>query len=348
MQTFNIETERDNILKKNEEKNGKKFSIKTKKMLIFVISAGLILLVLLIFALIGISKLLTNEVPYGNIHNYGMVLECDDEIFYNQYPNGIAKESKKETYIISDDNAYGLTIVGDTIYYMTPRNELTMDIKSIKTNGSSSKVITSIQTNHRKFYIKDDVVYYSTAQNSGYGIKRLDLRDDNNNEAVIVSANISDFVLYKNDIFYVDNVGYLRKINLDTDEIVDITKEYDMQKIQIYKNKIYFYNLKENALCRMNLKGKNCKVISNLVKNNTFNVTSRYIYFYNEEKGVISRMTFDGRGLLDIVKVENSDTKINIAKGKLYYLESYEGDESDYRMFRVKTNGKEAKPIEYK
>ena len=91
MQTFNIETERDNILKKNEEKNGKKFSIKTKKMPIFVISAGLILLVLLIFALIGISKLLTNEVPYGNIHNYGMVLECDDEIFYNQYPNGFSK-----------------------------------------------------------------------------------------------------------------------------------------------------------------------------------------------------------------------------------------------------------------
>jgi len=348
MQTFNIETERENILKKNEEKNNKKFSIKTKKMLIFVISAGLVLLLLLIFAIIGISKFISNEEPYGNIDNYGMVLKCDNEVFYNQYPNGIAKESKNETFIISDDDAYGLTIIDDTIYYMTLRNEMTMDIKSIKTNGSNSKIITSIQTNHRKFYIKDNIIYYSTALNSGYGIKKLDLRDENKNEAIMVSANISDFVLYKNDMYYVDNVGYLRKINLDTNEITDVTKEYDMQKIQIYKNKIYFYNLKEDALCRMNLKGNNCKVISDLVKNNTFNVTSKYIYFYDEEKSTISRMTFDGRGLLDIVKVENSDTKINIANGNLYYMELYEGNESEYRMFRVKTNGKEAKPIKYK
>jgi len=32
----------------------------------------------------------------------------------------------------------------------------------------------------------------------------------------------------------------------------------------------------------------------------------------------------------------------------LYYMELYEGNESEYRMFRVKTNGKEAKPIKYK
>lgn len=327
------------------EKEKKKSKLKLNKRRVIVLIVAALLLILLLTGMINLFKLIfAKENAVGNLSNMGLVLEDGNTVYYNRYEDGIVKVKGNKEYQITDETAYSMTMYEDEIYYLTVSSLNTIELKKVKDNGDGLTKVKTLGTTISKFYIKDGFVYYAS-NGAVKGIAKLSL--ENGSENIITAANVQDFVLYNDNIYYVDNVGYIYSTNLGGTDIKEIAKDYNVKKIQILKNWIYFYNESENALCKIKLDGSNLKTVATFVNNEIYNVTSKDIYYYDAVNKQICKCDLKGKKSIAIVTIEATRPRINIADGILYYLDNSKDNTQIYQMFRVKTNGNAAKAIEY-
>ncbi len=322
---------------------------KKKKLMIRRIIVVAVLVILLCLVIFGVSKLvslLSPEKVAGNYsnNNMGLAIESGSATYYNKYEKGIFKLEKGEETQITDHTAYSITVVGDTIYYITVSSDNTIDLNSVKTDGQDVKKIKTLYTANSKFYINDGYAYYISNKDQT-GINKINL--ENSEEKTITVANIQDFVLDKDTIYYTDNLGHLYSINLEGNNLKELSRDYNIKNIQILGKWIYFYSENENALCKIKKNGKSKKTVATFVNNEMYNVTNKKIYYYDAVNKNICKSDLKGKKSKVVVSLEATRTKINIANGIIYYLENSKDNTQIYQMFRVKESGKEYKPIEY-
>ena len=129
--------------------------LKLNKRRIIVLIVLAIICVLILIGIINLFKgIFAKEKSVGNLSNLGLVTNDGNLVFYNKYEDGIVKIKGKEEYQITDETAYSMTKVGDTIYYLTLSNSNTLDLKSVKTNGDAPTKIKTLTTAISKFYIE--------------------------------------------------------------------------------------------------------------------------------------------------------------------------------------------------
>lgn len=319
--------------------------LKLNKRRIIVLIVLAIICVLILIGVINLFKLIfSEEKTVGNLSNLGLALDSGNMVFYNKYENGIVKVKGKEEYQITDETAYSMTIIDDTIYYLTLSNSNTLDLKSVKTNGDAPTKIKTLTTSLSKFYIENGYVYYVTSQEI-FGIAKLSL--ETNEEKLVTATNVQDFIVEDGIIYYTDNVGFLHSINVDGTDIKTLSKEYNIKKIQLLKKWIYFYNDKDKCLSKIKIDGSKVKTVTTFVTNETYNVTSKNIYYFDETNKQICVTNLNGKKSKPVVSLTSGRTKINIADGILYYLDDSKNETSIYQMYRVKTNGGATNSIDY-
>ena len=307
---------------------------------IIIIAIVVILLLVIVRCLIG---LFSGSKVAGNKSNMGLATEDSGVIYYNKYEDGIVKVKNGKEYQITDETAYSMNIVGDTIYYLTVSDNGTIDIKSVETNGNNLTYITSIFTTLSKIYVEDGFIYYVSNKDTA-GIAKLKI--DTHEEEKICAANIIDFNLEKGVIYYTDTVGKLHSIKTDGLEQKEIKTDDSIRKFQMLDNHIYYYNDKEPGLVRIKKDGTGRKVVSKLVSNDTYNVTSKGVYFYNDISHEIAVTKEGSKKSKGVVAIKTTKTKINVVDKFIYYLDNGK-DGRMHQMFRIKTNGNNAKEIVY-
>ncbi len=323
--------------------NNKKIKLIARRVIIVIIL--ILIFILILFGLIKLIKLIfAKEKIAGNLANTGLVYEDGDLVFYNKYDKGIVKLKGGEEYQITNESASSITVIGDTVYYLTISSANTIDLKSVKTNGDSLTNIKTLSTPLSKFYIVDGYVYYITNKNI-QGIAKLSL--ETREEKILISSNVQDFVIEDETIFFTDNVGYLHSTSINGDNSKDICKDYPIKKIQVLNNWIYFYNEKDNCLSKIKKDGSKVKTVSTFVNNEMYNVTSKNIYYYDSVNGQICKSDLKGKKSVPIVSISTQGPKINIANGIVYYLDDSKNESQLYQMFRVKENGGATKSIDY-
>lgn len=318
-----------------------KIKIDRKKILLIVVT------ILAILIVIGIGKLvkaISKEKVAGNFANMGLAVEKKGVIYYNKYEEGIVKVKGGKEYQITDETAYSMNIVKDTIYYLTVSDLNTIDIKSVETNGNNLKKIKTIYTTISKIYVQDGYIYYATNKD-GNGIVKLNIETEK--EDKIVKSNIQDFVVQDDMIYFTDNVNTLSSVTTSGMDLKMISSEESIKKIQLLKKWIYFYDESENALCKIKIDGSKKKVVSTFVTNEIYNVTSKKIYFYNEVNRQICSSDLKGKKSKAIISLSATKPKINIVKDVMYYLDDSKNDTQIYQMYRIKTDGGKTKTIDY-
>lgn len=320
-----------------------KIKIKLNKRIVFLIIAVL-LIILLVIGIIKIGKAISKEKVAGNYANMGLAIEKDGVIYYNKYENGIVKVKSGKEYQITEETAYSMNIVDDTIYYLTVSDMNTIDIKSVKTNGDKLRKIKTIYTSISKIYVQDGFIYYATNKD-GNGIMKLNIETEE--EQKILKSNIQDFVVDKDIIYFTDNINTLSSVTTSGTDQKMIFSEGSIKKIQLLKKWIYFYDDTENALCKVKKDGSSKKVVSTFVQNEMYNVTSKKIYFYDAINRQICSSDLKGKKSKAIISVNATKPKMNIVKDTIYYLDDSKDETQIYQMYRVKTNGNKTKSIDY-
>lgn len=325
---------------KTNEANSKKLNKKNITIIAIII---FVILIILISSLIG---KLSKEKVAGNvsISNMGLAVEGDGAVFYNKYEEGIIKVKGGKEYQITDETAYSMTVIDDTIYYLTVSDSNTIDIKSVKTNGDGLTKIKTIYTVTSKIYVKDNYIYYATNKDSS-GIVKINL--ENGEETKVTLANIQDFVLDEDTLFFIDNVNDLYSVTTSGTDLKKIENDANMKKMQIWGKWIYFYDSEENALCKIKKDGSDKEVVATFVNNETYNVTSKYVYYYDSVNMQICRCDLKGKKSRVVVSLKSPKPKINVVDDTLYYLDESKDEKQIHQMYRVKTNGNNAKTIDY-
>ena len=325
-----------------EKKNMKLF-----KRRVIVVIVLVILILLILFGIVKlISSLFAKTEVVGNLNNRGFAVVDGKDVYYNKYETGIYKVSKNKEYKLTDETAYSMTIYKGNIYYITVNNSSTMSLKRVDTTGENNTTVKELNTLISKFYIDDGYVYYVTNKDS-IGIAKIEI--ETGKETTILSANVQDFVLDDKTIYYTDSSGFLHSVKEDGTNNNEISYDYPIYKIQLLKKWIYYYNSNENALCKIKKDGSSHTVVSKLVNNEIYNVTSDGIYYFNQTEGRIFKSDLKGKKAVEVVTVDSTNTRINIAKGIVYYLDKSKNSENalELQMYRIKENGKSTKEIVY-
>lgn len=327
-----------------KEKTNKKLLLRRLiVVIVLVLIVALIITGLIKFVANAISG--NNEVANGNLNNRGLAIQDGNVTFYNKYEEGIYRVKGNREDKVTDETAYSMTLYNNQIYYLTVSSSNTIDLKRVDITGENLETIKTLYTSISKFYIDDGFVYYISNGSNAVELEKLDLND--NTEVTLVTSNIQDFVLEGKTIYYTDNVGYLYSINTDGTNQKEISKDYRIYKIQINKKWIYYFDEDEVALCRIKKDGSSREVVTKFVTGETYNVTDGEIYYFDSENKRISKTDFKGKKSVEIVSLEATGTKINVVGDTLYYLDKSKDGVTIYQMYRVKTNGKAAKEIQY-
>lgn len=325
------------------ERKKKKRKVKVKRLLL-LIAIAVVILTAIVGIISFIIKLFSPEKVAGNYANTGLVIEDGNTVYYNKYEDGIFKvKGNKETQITSE-TAYSMTLVKNTIYYLTISESNTIDLKSVNKNGEEQKKITTLSTPFSKFYIENNEVFYVTNKEK---MRIVKFSLDNLEEKTLVESGIQDFAVYKGKVYYSNNEGHLYSVNTDGNETKEISKEYNIKGFQVLGKWIYFYNSSENALCKIKNNGKSKQVVSSFVTNETYNVTSKKIYYFDASNKQICSSDLKGKKSIAIAKITAERTRINIANGIVYYLDNSKNENQIYQMYRVKTNGEATNSIDY-
>lgn len=314
-----------------------------KKIVISVIIAVIIIILLIVIVKVWNSSVSKNVA--GNISNMGLAIESDGVTFYNKYEKGIFKIKNGKEYQITEETAYSMNIVGNIIYYLTASSSGEIDVKKVETNGNSLTKIGTIHTSISKIYVVDGYLYYYSNENNVDGIAKMDV--NGNNKTIITTANIQDFQVLDNEIYFTDNINNLYKMTTTGTELERIVSDSIVKKIQVVGKWIYYYDEEEGALCKVKTDGTAKTIVSVLVKSESFNVTSKKIYFLDTENKEIASINLNGDGYKKIVTIQSNKTKINIADDEMYYLDASQDELQIYQMYRVKTSGNSTNPIEY-
>lgn len=319
----------------NEEQLKKK--VKTNQIIIGVL---VILLIIAIIILIT-TRVSANSKENNNISNLGMVCSGDGYVFYYKYGVGIIKIKDGKEYQISEDRAYSMSYYDGYVYYTRPNSNGGIDIAKTSHNGDTVTVLKSVTTSSTKMYLNDGNLYYLTSNPNT--ISKMDLNGEN--EKVIITREVLDFHIKDDIIYFVTSSKKLCKISTSGNNYEQLSDETLAPRFQMNKDFIYYY--KENeGLYKISLKTFEVEEVSKKVNCDVFNVTGKNIYFLDKDNLKVCSMNLKGEKIKEIVTVNTKNTKINIVDNVLYYLGTDDGS-SNYKTYRVKTDGKEMSEVEY-
>ena len=306
---------------------------------------GIICFILLVVLLISLANnSLKPEAALGNLNNNGKVFQ-DGENVYIGLSEGLFKEKDNTFTKVSNDKAISILKQGDAIYYLSSASQRSYDIKVLKDGSEEPQIIKTINTPINKIFVYNDNIYYFSSEN-GYGIRKISIEDLN--EGLVVLANIIDFTIEDNVLYYTDIVGKLERIKLNKEDETPSTidSEHGIRKFQIKDKWIYFYSNNEGGLCKIKTNGKGFELVNNNITSDTYNITDEgNIYFLDKTKTKICKSKIGKKSYKTIVETRITSSTINIAAGNLYY-DDYESDTTSVtKLFRIKTNGKTAKEM---
>lgn len=313
-----------------------------KKIIVVIIIA--ILLVSIIITINAIKGKKSNNNEIGNISNMGLAASGEEGIFYNKYEEGIVKVKGFEEFQITNETAYSINVIGDDIYYLSIGDTSNINIRRVKSNGSELTTIKTIKTSISKIYVVDNYIYYATNENED-GIAKLTL--DGKEEKIITNSEIKDFQVINNMIYFSNSVGNLYKMTTNGTELEKISVQYAIKEFQVRDEWIYYFNENEKNLCKVSVFGEDTAVVSEYINSNIYNITKNKIYFFDVEAKKIASVNLNGGNYKEIVSVSTNKTKINVVEDTIYYLDASNNEAKIYQMYRIKTNGKSAKSIEY-
>lgn len=304
----------------------------------------IVLLIVVIIVILGISQLLKNN-ENGNIANMGLACEAKGTIYYNKYEKGIFSIKNGKETRLTEETAYSLNIVGNKIYYITVADFNNVVIKSVDLDGKNLTNIATIYTSISKIFVDKKFIFYATNE-TGKGIAKIDLNGEN--EQIILAENVQDFWVKQNKIYFVNQSNQICKVDSSGENNRVLSEEVSARKIQVIGKWIYYYHPNENALFRLKNDGKKNELVSTLIHNETYNISGKYVYYFDRENSKIARMKIGKSNQCDeLVNLNVSNTKINIVNDQIYYLDKAQNSSQTYLIYRIKTNGKSAKPIEY-
>lgn len=330
-------------MNKMEENKEKTLKMNKKMIIAAVVAVILIIMIIITFKVISGRKRTNSEL--GNISNMGLAASNDEGVFYNKYEDGIVKVKGTDELQITNETAYAINLVGDDVYYLSVGDTSNIAIKKVKTNGSGMAVIKTVRTSISKMYIESNSIYYATNDNNG-GIAKMNL--DGSDERVIISSEVRDFEVVDGKVYYSNKTGDLYVATTTGIEALKITPEgVSIKEFQVKDDWIYYYNETENALYRVKTDGSNNQLFSQYVNSNIYNVSKDKIYFFDEVNKKIASIGFDGNGYKEIVNISTNKTRINVVGDTIYYLDASHNESKIYQMYRIKTNGGNAKTIEY-
>lgn len=326
-----------------EEIQKKKFNVNKKMLGAAVLAIILIIMIIITFYVINGKRKVNAEL--GNISNMGLAASSDEGVFYNKYEDGIVKVKGTEEFQITNETAYSINILGNDIYYLSVGDNNSIAIKKVKTNGNELTTIKTINTSISKIYIDDSYIYYAT-NNSNYGIAKMNL--DGTDERVIISNEIRDFEVVEGNIYYTSKTGDIYVATTNGTEIHRITPQgISIKEFQVKDEWIYYYDEDNSSLCRLKIDGTNNQVFSQYVNSNIYNTAKDRIYFFDEQNKMIASINYNGENYKEVTGISTNKTKINVVGDTIYYLDASTNESKIYQMYRVKTNGSNAKAIEY-
>lgn len=254
----------------------------------------------------------------GNLTNGGCFAKQDKWIYFT-FPstNTIQRPiyramSDGETglkAITEPGQYYCINVVGDWVYYINSTNPY---IYRTKTDGSSTAVVTDSYASY--MYIKDGFIYYTTQ----VGIYKLNLTSSKGEDAIQIAkgSNFSFIYVYKNLIYTLSSelkatdpaknrgevTNTLCTMNLDGSNLKRLSND-NMYKFIFYSNYIFYFNIDNQRLCRMNLNGSN-KIQFTFPINN-YNISNNNIYYSRFEGDTINiyKSDLDGK---KIAKLTNN------------------------------------------
>lgn len=322
-----------------ETKKTVKFNKKNIAIIVAVIL--IISIIITMFAIFGKRKI---NGELGNLSNMGLAASGDGAVFYNKYEDGIVKVKGFEEFQITNETAYGINVVGEDVYFLSVGDTSNINIKRVKTNGNELKTIKTVKTSISKIYVADNYIYYATNETQD-GIAKLTL--DGTQETIITASEIQDFEVIDGKIYFTNKMGNMYKMNTNGGELSKIETDYSIKEFQIKDEYIYYFNEDSQNLCRIKDDGSDSSVVSEYVNSATFNITDDKIYFFDKDAKKIASVNLNGGNYKEIVGIATNNTKINVVDDTIYYLDASKNESKIYQMYRVKTNGGNAKTIEY-
>ena len=321
-----------------------KIRINKKKLIIAIILILLLITICITFKGIKKAKVKNNN---SNLGNMGLAVTDGDTVYYNKWEVGITKAKGNSDQLLTSSTAYSMNLVKDTIYYISVSDDAEIVLKSVKTNGKDEKTIKRLFTSVSKIYVQDGFIYYVNKENNLDGISRYNI--DTGEVQVITTANIRDFAVLEDKIYFTDNIENLYIMDLTGINLKRIINKPMIKEFQIQGKYIYFYNTDDNNFCRCDLNGENVQVISDRIKaNSNYNVTNNKIYFFDEETNTISSMDLNGKSIKELKAIKAKRTKINVVNDQIYYLDSSEDVAGQsYQIHRMNLNGSDGRKIEY-
>lgn len=325
------------------EEEKKTFSLSKKQIIAIIIAVILIIsIVVMGFAIFG-KKKINGEL--GNLSNMGLAASGDGAVFYNKYEEGIVKVKGFEEYQITNETAYGINVVGEDVYFLSVGDTNNISIKKVKTNGNEIQTIKTVKTSISKMYVVDNFIYYATNELQE-GIAKLAI--DGSHETIITASEIADFEVIDGKIYFTNKMGIMYKMNTNGTELQKIELDFSIKNFQVKDNYIYYFSEETNNLCKVKDDGTDKNVVSEYVNSDTFNITKNKIYFFDKAAKKIASIDLNGGNYKEIVGISTNNTKINVIDDTIYYLDASNSESKIYQMYRVKTNGGNAKSIEYK
>ncbi len=264
----------------------------------------------------------------------GLACEAKGAIYYNKYEKGIFSVKNGKETRLTEETAYSLNIVGNKIYYITVADFNNVVIKSVDLDGKNLTNIATIYTSISKIF------------ETGKGIAKIDLNGEN--EQIVLTENVQDFWVKQNKIYFVNQSNQICKVDVSGENNRVLSDNISARKIQVIGKWIYYYHPNENALFRLKNDGKKNELVSTLIHHETYNICGKYVYYFDRENSKIARMKIGKSNQCDdLISLNVSNTKINIVNNQIYYLDKAQDSSQTYQIYRIKTNGKSVKPIEY-
>ena len=295
----------------------------------------IVIIAVLLILLFTNSNYYTGIPVIGNLSNRGIIAEYGNDIYYIKYSDGVYRSQLFKDKKIIDGHVYSMQIEQDYLYYMKSINNMSYIERVDRYGKNNIETLITFSTNKSKFYLYDNYIYY-LKNGEASGIYRMSV--DSLVEELLIQLECDDFQLESGKIYYTVQ-NHIVVMNKDGSEN-DIIGDDDISDFLVYKEWIYYTNMMNGDLTRINRLGTAKNVLINNFYITEFNIYDDKIYFYKDEVKAICTISITGNGLNEVVKVNNKYTMINItSNGDIYYLEYYPLNQG-YEYTRINKDGK--------
>lgn len=248
-----------------------------------------------------------------NIFNRGLAVADEDWIYgARTYKLYAVKKDETKKYKICDDIVSSLNIINKTLYYINYSNmEGVGNLYKINKDGTNRTRIN----NEDSYYpvVIGDWIYYSTRSsmkpNYTFDSKICKIKTDGTNRSILIEGNGKDTY----NMFY------------------------------LYKGFIYYVNIIDSKLYRMDTQGRNKKKISDTLMSTDgyLSVSDDWIYYVTPESNTninnqLYRMKLDGS--YEELVIKDSISSINISDDWIYYVG---WDNFDRKLYKIKIGDKQ-------